>query len=155
MTVLSDDNIVARALLNVLLPSAEQRNVCALGKHVALNRCRVASGKPATEPCPRPVQRPAQIVVTECLSPTTISVSWSDPCSGRYAEQVWCRGLARVASICALTGRHIGRGDNVYRPRTRNLRVPSNRNQIILAGAIEFPIDLPNNQLLAVTASRS
>jgi len=143
MTALSDDNVVARALLNVLDPSAEQLNACALEKHVGLKRCRVARRTSATEVCLRPVQRPAQIVVMECLSSATISVSWSDPCFGRYTEQIWCRGLARVASVCALTGRSIGRGDRVYRPRTRDVRVPGNRDQMILAETVEHRTDLP------------
>lgn len=143
MTSLSDDNIVVRTLLNVLDPSAEQLDVCARKRHVALTRCRINTCPPAAEACYRPVKRPAQIAVTEWLSSATISVSWSDSCSGRYIEQIWCSGLSRVTSVCVLTGRIIRRGDRVFRPRTRGVRVPANQDQMILLDAIEYRTDLP------------
>jgi hypothetical protein len=143
MTSLSDDNIVVRTLLNVLDPSAEQLDACARKRHVALTRCRSNTRISAAEACYRAVKRPAQIVVTEWLSSATISVSWSDSCTGRYIEQIWCSGLSRATSICVLTGRTIRRGDRVFRPRTRGVRVPANEDQMILVEAIEHPTDLP------------
>ena len=143
MTSLSDDNIVVRTLLNVLDPSAEQLDVCARKRHVALTRCRINKRLSTAEACYRAVRRPAQITVTEWLSSATISVSWGDSCTGRYIEQIWCSGLSRVTSTCVLTGRTIRRGDRVFRPRTRGLRVPANEDQMILADAVEYRTDLP------------
>ena len=143
MTSLSDDNIVVRTLLNVLDPSAEQLDACAIKRRAALTRCRTNSRSLAAEPHYRAVTRPAQIIVTEWLSSATISVSWSDSCTGRYIEQIWCSGRSRVTSICALTGRTIRRGDRVFRPRARGVRVPTNEDQMILVEAIEHCTDLP------------
>jgi hypothetical protein len=143
MTLLSKDDIVVRALLNVLDPSAEQLDACARNKHVPLKRDRVSVRSPRVEACIRSSSRPAQIAVMERLSPVTISVSWSDPCSGRYTEQIWCSGIARVTSLCVLTGRAIGRGDRIFRPRARATRVPTHQDRMILAETIEHRTDLP------------
>jgi len=143
MRVLSDDNIVVRALLNVLDPSAEQLAACARKSHTPLQRCGVGRRSVMTDTCHHRVSRSGRIAIVEWLSPATISVSWSDSCTGRYAEQIWCSGFARVSSVCALTGGAIRRGDRVFRPRARQVRVPGNRDQVILAEAIEHRTDLP------------
>ncbi|WOD19069.1 DUF3331 domain-containing protein [Paraburkholderia kirstenboschensis] len=142
MTVPSKDHIVVRALLNVLDPSAEQLDACAKKPFVKLKKRGVNACAPAADDHRRMVGRPANIVVVERLSACTISVSWSDACSGRYTEQIWCSGLAHVAAVCALTGRAIHRGDQVFRPRTREVRVPPNRHQMILAATIGHRADL-------------
>jgi hypothetical protein len=139
MTVLSEKNVVVRTLLNVLDPSTEQLDVCARRQRASLKECRANPGSIAPESRTYLASRPAQIAVLEWLSSSTISVSWSDPCSGRYTEQIWCCGLARVTSRCALTGRAIHHGDRVFRPRMREIRVPANQNQMILAEAVEDP----------------
>jgi hypothetical protein len=143
MTLLSKDNIVVRALLNVLDPSAEQLDACAKSKHVPLKRNRVGVRAAVVEACSRPASRPAHIAVMERLSAVTISVSWSDSRSGRYTEQIWCSGIARATSVCALTGRTIRHGDRIFRPRTRATRVPIHQDQMILAETIEHRNDLP------------
>ncbi|MPW20446.1 MULTISPECIES: DUF3331 domain-containing protein [Paraburkholderia] len=76
------------------------------------------------------------------LSTCTLSVSWSDPCAGRYTERIWCSGLASVAAICVLTGRTIIRGDRVFRPRTREMRVRPDCHNMILAETIGDCSDL-------------
>ncbi|WP_429563219.1 DUF3331 domain-containing protein [Paraburkholderia sp. MM6662-R1] len=79
--------------------------------------------------------------VLERLSSKSLSVSWSDPCTGRYADQIWRFGLAQVDSFCALTGRPIRRGDPVFRPRLSSTRLPANHNRMILASAIpDIPV---------------
>ncbi|MBW9102663.1 DUF3331 domain-containing protein [bacterium M00.F.Ca.ET.228.01.1.1] len=143
MRVLSDENIVVRALLNVLDPSAEQLAACARKSYTPLQRCGVGTRSAMTDASHHRASRPARIAVVEWLSSATISVSWSDSCTGRYAEQIWCSGFARVSCVCALTGRAIRRGDRVFRPRARQVRVPGNRDQVILAEAIEHCTDLP------------
>lgn len=136
LSELSEHNIVLRTLLNVLDPSTEQRNACTKNRYAALKKLRVTIPTPASEV--REVQpKPAHIVVQERLSSCTISVSWSDPCTGRYTEQIWRSGLARDAAVCALTGRAISRGDAVFRPRAHDFHVPSNQHQMILAATVD------------------
>jgi hypothetical protein len=136
MNALSEDNVVVRTLLNVLDPSAEQRNACATTRYAALKKLRITKPQPVAQTHDAP-PLPAHIVVQERLSTCTISVSWSDPCSGRYTEQIWRSGLARDAAVCALTGRAISRGDAVFRPRAHDFHVPSNRHQMILAATLD------------------
>ncbi|SIT48403.1 conserved hypothetical protein [Paraburkholderia ribeironis] len=142
MTALSEDNIVILTLLNVLDPSAEQLNACAKKQLVALKKRRTSVCQPVTGDHQRLAKRPSNIMVVDRLSTCTISVSWSDPCVGRYTEQIWCSGRANAAAICALTGRAINRGDRVFRPRTREWRVPPNCHQMILAATIGDCTDL-------------
>ena len=137
MNALSEDNIVVRTLLNVLDPSTEQRDACAVNRYAALKKLRVSIPSPVAEDASNAPSRPAHIVVEERLSSCTISVSWSDPCSGRYNAQIWRSGLARDAAVCALTGRAISRGDEVFRPRAHDFHVPSNRHQMILAATLD------------------
>lgn len=127
MTVPSKDHIVVRALLNVLDPSAEQLDACAKQFFVNPTQCRVGG-------CTRVARRPASIDVVSRISSSAISVSWSDACLGRYTEQIWCRGIADVAAVCALTGRDIHRGDQVFRPRARDGQDSPHRDLMILAG---------------------
>jgi hypothetical protein len=76
------------------------------------------------------------VSIVEKLSPSTISVRWSDPCLGHYANQLWGIGLARGAAICVLSGKPIRRGDLIFRPRVHRSHVPSNRDRMILASAV-------------------
>ncbi|WP_341773848.1 DUF3331 domain-containing protein [Burkholderia metallica] len=91
-----------------------------------------------------PDERPAMtndrsflhISLVEQLSPTMISISWSNPCLGHYTDQVWRVGLAHAESVCMLSGEPIRPGDTVFRPRTQRSRVPINHNRMILASAV-------------------
>ncbi|RQR24050.1 DUF3331 domain-containing protein [Burkholderia sp. Bp9143] len=76
------------------------------------------------------------ISIVEQLSPTMISISWSNPCMGRYADQVWRVGLAHTESVCMLSGASIRPGDSVFRPRTQRSHVPINHDRMILASAV-------------------
>ena len=143
MNALSEDNIVVRTLLNVLDPSAAQRHACTKNRYAALKKLRISMPSPAHEARAAQPPKPAHIVVQERLSTCTISVSWSDPCTGRYTEQIWRSGLARDASVCALTGLAIQRGDAVFRPRSHDFHVPSNQHQMILAATVDEHAGLP------------
>ncbi|SKC81277.1 protein of unknown function [Burkholderia sp. CF099] len=79
---------------------------------------------------------PARIVVQEILSGHTLSICWSDSQTGHYADQVWRLGLAREDGFCALSGRPIGRGDEVFRPRRSMTFVPANWRRMILASDV-------------------
>ncbi|SIT47935.1 conserved hypothetical protein [Paraburkholderia ribeironis] len=145
MAALSEDDFVLRTLLNVLSPSAEQLNACAKKQLVTLKKRRSSVCPPVTEDHRHLAKRPSNIMVVDRLSSYTMSVSWSDPCAGRYTEQIWCTGVAPVAAICVLTGRTINPGDRVFRPRTREMRVPPNYYQMILAETIGDCSDLTIN----------
>ncbi|MEX4002163.1 DUF3331 domain-containing protein [Paraburkholderia sp. EG285A] len=80
--------------------------------------------------------RRAHLAFVETWSENLISVSWSDPTNGRYAEQPWRLCIARSRGMCALTGADILRGDRIYRPFSRGTP-PVNADWTVLASALE------------------
>lgn len=68
-------------------------------------------------------------------SSTTATVSWSDPTSGYYGDQVWRSGVARGEGVCVISGQLISRGDAVYKPRICRL-APLNAHAMILSSVI-------------------
>ncbi|CAI9009360.1 MULTISPECIES: DUF3331 domain-containing protein [Burkholderia] len=135
MTTPSEDNIVARVLLNVLDPSAEQLHACTKKWAVGHRPRRASAGS-------RMARRPVNVVIVRRISASAISVSWSDACLGKSTEQIWSRGFADGAAICALSGRCIGRGDPVFRPHAGEARVPVSRELTILAATVAQRPDL-------------
>ncbi|SAK44395.1 hypothetical protein AWB79_00817 [Caballeronia hypogeia] len=87
------------------------------------------------------------IRVLERLSESTLSLSWHDPTSFNYSEQVWALCTARKRGTCALSGQAIRRGQPVYRPRRVGSSVPLNSGAMILALALT-----PADQEAAVAA---
>nr|WP_250504645.1 DUF3331 domain-containing protein [Caballeronia sp. AZ7_KS35] len=79
---------------------------------------------------------PLHLSIVEKLSSSTISVRWSDPCFGHYANPLWGMCSARTDAICALSGARIRRGDTVFRPRAYGSQLPIIRNRMILASAV-------------------
>ncbi|MBY4830561.1 DUF3331 domain-containing protein [Burkholderia dolosa] len=79
---------------------------------------------------------PLHISLVEQLSPTTISISWSDACMGHYTDQIWRIGLAHAEAVCMLSGVSIRPGDSVFRPRVQRSHVPINHDRMILAAAV-------------------
>ncbi len=73
------------------------------------------------------------VTVVEELSNSLFALCWRDPTLCNYEEQVWSPRLARASGRCALSGKHINRGDSVYRPRTRGRVMPLNADAMILA----------------------
>ncbi|KER67607.1 hypothetical protein HR51_32775 [Burkholderia cepacia] len=133
MSALSEDNIVVRVLLNVLDPSTEQLEACAKKPAVKRGRPRASAASRVAGDHRRLARRPANIAIVRRISSSAISISWSDPCLGRSTEQIWCRCIANGVTICALTGRHISRGDPVFRPYAGESQVPTSRDLVILA----------------------
>jgi hypothetical protein len=84
---------------------------------------------PAVAPC-------VNIRVLERLSDSTLALSWHDPTSFNYSEQVWALCTARKGGTCALSGQSIRRGQPVYRPRRVGSSVPLNSGAMILARAL-------------------
>jgi hypothetical protein len=58
-----------------------------------------------------------QVQVIDRPSQSTATVVWRDPTHCSYGDQVWHASRARVAGICAVSGRAIRPGDAIYKPR--------------------------------------
>ncbi|HEV3427709.1 MAG TPA: DUF3331 domain-containing protein [Paraburkholderia sp.] len=84
--------------------------------------------------------RRAHLAFVEVCKDKLISVSWSDPTSGHYTEQLWRLCIARKRGQCALTGGDIQRGDKIYRPFVRGT-TPINADWAVLASALEIESD--------------
>lgn len=67
-------------------------------------------------------------------------ISWSDPTRGHYVEQVWIFTAARNMGHCALTGRHIRKGDPVYKPWLKGMSKPFNGSDMILAAELDLAL---------------
>ena len=135
MAYANDDDIFKRALLRLLCPaigySTQQADI-AFRKRF---RRRNGSTSDRTHDAEW-IQRPTRILVQEVLSTCTLSVYWSDALTGHYQEQIWCLVRARKDGFCALSGRPILEGDDVYHPRRRGRSVPGNWDRMILASEV-------------------
>ncbi len=80
--------------------------------------------------------RSVNIRLVERLSESTLALSWHDPTSFNYSEQVWALCTARKRGVCVLSGETIRRGQPVYRPRRVGSCVPLNSGAMILAFAL-------------------
>lgn len=117
------------------------------GRTVRSSRRACASRGARIEPSvarPVPALR-AHFAFVEAWSDNLISVSWSDPTSGRYAEQPWRLCIARKRGLCALTGAPIQRGDKIYRPFTRGV-APINADWAVLASALNASLIPPSRE---------
>jgi hypothetical protein len=132
-----EEDIVRRALVGVLMPAPLTLEPTKTAQYRPKKKFRMNKRLPpealeAVEVEPLP----AHITILEQLSSKTLSVCWSDPRSGHYADQVWRIGVARSNSFCVLTGMPIRRGDPVFRPRACETYIPANRHRMILASAV-------------------
>jgi hypothetical protein len=76
------------------------------------------------------------LTVLERMANSRVCLSWHDPTSCNYEEQVWTPGLARRSGRCALSGAHIRKGDAVHRPQARGSAPPANSDAMILTSAL-------------------
>ncbi|MFM0336093.1 DUF3331 domain-containing protein [Paraburkholderia fungorum] len=94
----------------------------------------------------------ATIRILERLSASTVSLSWHDPTSLNYAEQVWWMGGAPKSGRCAVSGERILKGQSVYRPRRSGKDAPLNASEMILTsvivGACASPADIPREVMV-------
>ncbi|MGF6773729.1 hypothetical protein P3T18_006243 [Paraburkholderia sp. GAS199] len=58
-----------------------------------------------------------QVHVIDRPTQSTATVVWRDPTHCSYGDQVWHASRARVAGVCALSGRAIQAGDAIFKPR--------------------------------------
>ncbi|MEX3937632.1 DUF3331 domain-containing protein [Paraburkholderia phymatum] len=133
MTCRNEDNIVRRALIALLAPNAFASGVTA-NTDIRKKKYR-RSGRAATRTFEPVVAEPvpARVSIVERLTSQTLSVCWSDATLGRYSEQTWRLGRARIDSYCLLTGRRIRYGDQVFRPLTQQRYLSPEYNRMILA----------------------
>ncbi|MEX3982542.1 DUF3331 domain-containing protein [Paraburkholderia sp. EG287A] len=104
MTCRNENDIVRRTLIALLRPESFA-SASTADTETRKGRFR-RSGGTAPRTIEPVVGEPvvARISIVEQLTSQTLSVCWSDPQSGHYADQVWRKGVARKPSICALTG---------------------------------------------------
>lgn len=86
--------------------------------------------------CDAPTSAAVRVSVIDRPTSSTATVAWCDPRSCRYGDQVWRASIARQPGTCALSGRSIGRGDAIYRPRACRPS-PLNASAMILAAVVE------------------
>jgi hypothetical protein len=140
MAYLSDDNMIERALLRLLCPVVPVSVRCV---ETAYKKKFRRQKRPVVKThTPQRLPQPARIFVHEILSAHTVSICWSDSQSGYYAEQIWRLGFARNDGFCALTGRPIAEGDDVFRPRRSVACVPANWDRMILASSVSTTIPI-------------
>ncbi|WP_081436601.1 DUF3331 domain-containing protein [Burkholderia lata] len=84
---------------------------------------------------------PTPIVAVERQTGSEVLVSWHDPTRCRYDEQRWTSAKARGRGTCALSGRLIRIGDEIYKPLWRGAKPPANASAMIIATELERFID--------------
>jgi Domain of unknown function (DUF3331) len=83
----------------------------------------------------------ANIRVLDRPTSRTAIVTWGDPTSCHYGDQVWRVARAARDGFCALSGQQIHRGDIVYRP-SHYRPAPANAASMMLAQCVLVaPID--------------
>ncbi|MGG1948560.1 DUF3331 domain-containing protein [Trinickia sp. NRRL B-1857] len=63
------------------------------------------------------------------------TIAWHDPTRCSYGYQTWQAARARHSGICAVSGRPVCRGDEVFKPRLHKQRA-SNAGEMILASVL-------------------
>ncbi|MFL9901950.1 DUF3331 domain-containing protein [Paraburkholderia fungorum] len=76
------------------------------------------------------------VTVVEELPNALFALRWHDATLCNYEEQVWARCPAPASGRCAMSGKHIRKGDPVYRPRIRGGFTPLNSDAVILASEL-------------------
>lgn len=99
-------------------------------------RPRAGGGLPGPRTADGGEERTYTVTVVEELPNSHFSLCWHDPTLCHYQEQVWMPCAARASGHCALSGKRIGRGDPVYRPRLRGPARPLNGDAMILASEL-------------------
>ena len=68
-------------------------------------------------------------------SESTATIVWRDPTTCCYGDQLWRASVARESGTCAVSGRPINQGDEIYRPR-RSRHMPANAVAMILLSVV-------------------
>jgi hypothetical protein len=138
MSTLVEGDIGRRALLDIVTPAAQTVDSAAVTGHRKKQKFRLKK-RPHDEAPPTVdvPPRPTHITIVERLSSESVSVCWSDARLGRYSDQTWRLGRARIDSLCLLTGRRIRYGDKIFRPRTQQGYLSPEYNRMILACVVD------------------
>ncbi|MEX3856453.1 DUF3331 domain-containing protein [Paraburkholderia sp. BR10923] len=80
------------------------------------------------------------IRVVERSTATRVTLAWRDPLRCAYGDQEWYLARAPRSGVCAVSGREIRRGENVYRPRPRRPQ-PLNADEMISMDALDHSAD--------------
>ncbi|MGY6254053.1 DUF3331 domain-containing protein [Paraburkholderia caledonica] len=84
--------------------------------------------------------REVQVRVIDRPSPSTATLAWRDSTHCSYGDQVWHMSHARVAGVCAMSGRPIKRGDAIYKPRPCR-PAPLNAGAMILCTVLNTALE--------------
>jgi hypothetical protein len=76
-----------------------------------------------------------QVHVIDRPTQSTATVVWRDSTHCSYGDQMWHASRARVAGVCAISGRAIQPGDEIYKPRPCR-PAPLNFRAMILRGVV-------------------
>lgn len=80
--------------------------------------------------------RTYSVTVLERLPNLTIAVAWRDPTLCNYTNQVWTLTEASRGGRCALSGKSVRRGVEIYSPQAGKHDKPLNVTAMILASAL-------------------
>ncbi|MBP0593007.1 DUF3331 domain-containing protein [Paraburkholderia sp. LEh10] len=77
----------------------------------------------------------ATIRLLERQTDVTATIAWSEATRCSYGDQTWQAARARGPGVCAMSGRAIRRGDEVFQPR--HCQPPAlNASEMILASVL-------------------
>jgi hypothetical protein len=82
----------------------------------------------------------AQVCLIERPTSATATIAWRDATHCSYGDQLWHAARARVSGVCAMSGRAIRVGDEVFKPR-RGRPAPLNASAMILAAVLNEAAD--------------
>jgi hypothetical protein len=78
----------------------------------------------------------AKVCLIDRPSSATATIAWHDSTHCSYGDQLWHAARARVSGLCAMSGRAIRIGDEVFKPR-RCRPAPLNASAMILAVVLD------------------
>jgi hypothetical protein len=82
----------------------------------------------------------AQVCLIERPTSATATIAWRDATHCSYGDQLWHAARARVSGVCAMSGRAIRVGDEVFKPR-RGRPAPLNASAMIRAAVLNEAAD--------------
>jgi hypothetical protein len=79
----------------------------------------------------------AKVCLIDRPSSATATIAWHDATHCSYGDQLWHAARARVSGVCAMSGRAIRIGDEVFKPR-RCRPAPLNASAMIRADVLNL-----------------
>lgn len=127
--MLTDTHFVDAWMRTIGLLSIPEASVTTDVKPLPLARRRSRTETDGADWCPfvRVIDRP---------SAHSLTLDWRDPTRCCYREQLWVAAHSRVSGRCAMSGKSIVPGDEIFRPRPTR-PAPRNVAAMILASAVD------------------